>query len=320
MIRTVSVSTEGVSEREQFDFFRAAGWDDLMHVAAERPANARLGYSGTITARVGNSFACITRTADNVGLVRGARQIARNYFDGYWLSVEFAERRCFTQGGRDLISDPREIVLGDTEDAFTMRVTNRFHGSIWALPRMAVDRHLPKGGDRRMRTLSGSGIDVLIRDSLRSLTKNLELLDGPNGDAVIDTLCRLLAITYGAGAPDHAGALKAARLTRARQYIEQHLTDPGLTPGAAAAALGVSVRWLHKLFEPTGVSFAEHVQRRRLEECRAALAGPNAARRSVLDIAFGWGFTNLSTFYLAFQRQFGMAPGEFREQARRERN
>jgi AraC family transcriptional regulator, positive regulator of tynA and feaB len=34
--------------------------------------------------------------------------------------------------------------------------------------------------------------------------------------------------------------------------------------------------------------------------------------RSVTDIAFGWGFSNLTTFCRAFRHKFGMAPGELR--------
>ena len=66
----------------------------------------------------------------------------------------------------------------------------------------------------------------------------------------------------------------------------------------------------HLLFEPTGGSFARHVLRRRLEECRTVLL--RCPTRPVTDIAFGWGFRNLSTFYRAFKAAFGMTPGDLR--------
>ena len=87
-----------------------------------------------------------------------------------------------------------------------------------------------------------------------------------------------------------------------------------------ASVLGISVRALHLLFEPSASSFARHVMRRRVEECRIALSGPFGHRRSVAEIAFGWGFNSLPTFYRAFQRELGMAPGEVRAEALRERN
>jgi AraC-like DNA-binding protein len=109
--------------------------------------------------------------------------------------------------------------------------------------------------------------------------------------------------------------LRAARPEGVKRYIDQHLAEPGLTPASTAAALGISVRHLHLLFEPTGISFAHYVMQRRLLQCRAALASPTGLRRSVADIAFGWGFSSLATFYRAFQHEFGMAPAALRSVA-----
>jgi AraC-like DNA-binding protein len=89
------------------------------------------------------------------------------------------------------------------------------------------------------------------------------------------------------------------------------LADPGLTPEKAAAALKMSVRQLHLLFEPSGTSFAQHVLQRRLEECRAALLNP-VGGRSVAEIAFAWGFNSLATFHRNFREAFGITPGEVR--------
>ena len=79
-----------------------------------------------------------------------------------------------------------------------------------------------------------------------------------------------------------------------------------------AAAAGVSVRQLHLLFEPTGESFARYVQRRRLEEVAGGARRPGGAGRTVAEIAFAWGFADLTTFYRAFRRAYGAAPGELR--------
>jgi AraC-like DNA-binding protein len=50
----------------------------------------------------------------------------------------------------------------------------------------------------------------------------------------------------------------------------------------------------------------------RLLQCRAALANPTGIGRSVADIAFGWGFNSLATFYRAFQHHFGIPPAAVR--------
>ena len=107
-------------------------------------------------------------------------------------------------------------------------------------------------------------------------------------------------------------SLRAARLEAAKRYIDQNLAEPDLTPASTAAAIGISLRQLHLLFEPTGTSFAQYVARRRLLQCRAALTSPTSTRRSVADIAFGWGFNSLATFYRAFEREFGLPPTALR--------
>jgi transcriptional regulator GlxA family with amidase domain len=53
----------------------------------------------------------------------------------------------------------------------------------------------------------------------------------------------------------------------------------------------------HRLFEPTGTSFAQFIARRRLLRCQPALTGPTGTGRSVADIAFGRGFTP-AAFYV----------------------
>ena len=96
------------------------------------------------------------------------------------------------------------------------------------------------------------------------------------------------------------------------RYIDQHWANADLTPAVAATGNGLSERGLHMLFQPTDTSFAQHVQRRRLEECRSMLASPAHAERSIADIAFACGFNSLATFYRGFHRLFDVSPGELR--------
>jgi transcriptional regulator GlxA family with amidase domain len=76
-----------------------------------------------------------------------------------------------------------------------------------------------------------------------------------------------------------------------KRHIDLHLTDSGLTPATASAAVDISVRQLHRLFEPSGMSFARYVLRQRLLRCRDTIAGATGTGRSVIDIAFVGGST-----------------------------
>ena len=78
----------------------------------------------------------------------------------------------------------------------------------------------------------------------------------------------------------------------------------------------MSVRKLHMLFAPTGLSFCEWLHRQRIAEARSLLANPAMVDRSVTEIALSVGFNDVSTFYRVFRAESGVTPGDYRVEAR----
>jgi AraC-like DNA-binding protein len=103
---------------------------------------------------------------------------------------------------------------------------------------------------------------------------------------------------------------RAHRLQAARQVIDDNLHHHSLTPAAVAQALGISLRQLHMLFEPTGQSFSRYLLARRLEAARAQLA--SHPDRAVNEIALACGIRSSTVFYRGFGKAFGMNPTEYR--------
>jgi transcriptional regulator GlxA family with amidase domain len=141
-------------------------------------------------------------------------------------------------------------------------------------------------------------------------------------EAVLRNLCGLVALACGAsdeGAEQGRDSLRSAQFMAIKRHIDLHLTDSGLTPATASAAVDISVRQLHRLFELSGMSFARYVLRQRLLRCRDTIAGATGTGRSVIDIAFGWGFNSMATFYRAFVSEFGSPPAMLRATSRRDK-
>jgi AraC-like DNA-binding protein len=80
-----------------------------------------------------------------------------------------------------------------------------------------------------------------------------------------------------------------------------------------AAACGMSTRQLTRLFEAEGETVSRVILRRRLERCRLDLLSPTLAHRTIGEIAFGWGFNNLSHFSESFRRAYGCSPRAYRQ-------
>ncbi len=102
---------------------------------------------------------------------------------------------------------------------------------------------------------------------------------------------------------------------RMREYIDEHLGDPDLTPDRIAAAHHVSRRYLYKLFAADGVSVSRWIRERRLERCRRDLANPVLGDLSVSAIALRHGFTDPAHFSRLFRAAYGVTPSQYRRDA-----
>ncbi|QLA06297.1 helix-turn-helix domain-containing protein [Enterobacter ludwigii] len=93
-------------------------------------------------------------------------------------------------------------------------------------------------------------------------------------------------------------------------WIELNLSEPIKVKDVVARS-GYSEFHLQRSFKAcTGQSIAHYVRRRKLENAAIILRDTDVA---IVDLAVNMGFDELSTFYRSFRREFGIAPGKFRE-------
>lgn len=156
--------------------------------------------------------------------------------------------------------------------------------------------------------------------SYADLLRNCEP-DEPEAAALAaNHLCELTALVLNRRADrERVGpSIRAARLELVKRDVLKRLEDPDLRVETVARRLGVSVRYIHKLFETEGMTFSEYVRERRLELAhRALLAAPPDRRRSISALAFDCGFGDVSNFNRAFRRRYGMTPSDLMAQALR---
>src|SRR5262249_17951271 len=78
--------------------------------------------------------------------------------------------------------------------------------------------------------------------------------------------------------------------------------------------LGISIRTLHFRFKQIGRTFGRWVLDNRLEACALALRDPRQRASNISEIAYRWGFNDLSYFNKAFRARFDMTPGDWRKE------
>ena len=309
-----TLSVDHLRESNRFAYWREQWCQATVGVTGELDKGAGTDFRARATSWSGKHLIRLRCQTSPFRVSRGAREINRHGWESWiWLHQELSEGTKFEHAGNEFVTGRGDLLLLDPTIPFTNQARSAHDYRRWFLPRGLIEPHLPY--DRRPFSihLTGSeGLGTIVRCYLGALNETIDTLGHSQQPAVVDNFCRLLALTCGRTPGPQQDAVRAAKLQQAKDYISKHLTDSGLTPTQAAAAIKVSVRQLHLLFEPTGISFAEHVQSQRLEECRAALASPFSRDRSVTDIAYAWGFNSLASFYRAFRRRFGASPSEVR--------
>lgn len=153
-----------------------------------------------------------------------------------------------------------------------------------------------------------------LRDACTAdLNEATEADDAGRISALVGAVSDFALIERGAIRPGSRRAqrvLRVGRLSLARRLITRHLSKPSLSPAMVADLLGVSVRYLHVLFEATGASFSQTVTALRMSESRRLLR--EKPPRPIADIALACGFGSLATFYRIFGASEGMTPGDYR--------
>ena len=306
----MQITTDGMQEPERFDAWHAAVFSALA-ISVQPLPGVRGPFRARFFARSSGPLLNCGFDSDGFLASRKSREIATRQWHGYRIYCESSPGVRFRIAGEEIISATGDLLFADADAPFEALPVAHYRDESWLLPKALVDPYLPTRMRGRGTRLSGhAGVAALAASYLDALSRNWESIPEAAMGAAADTLARLVGIACGAAAGEQGEAVRKGRLAAATRYIDDHVTDPHLSPSRVAAALGLSVRGLHLLFEPTGTSFARHLLRRRLEACRAALlADPT---RPVTDVAFAWGFVTLSSFYRAFRAAFGTSPGELR--------
>jgi AraC-like DNA-binding protein len=110
-----------------------------------------------------------------------------------------------------------------------------------------------------------------------------------------------------------ADALRATDVAaRTKEVIVRELASGSPTIGLAARRLGMSERTLRRRLEEEGIVFRDLVDDLRAQRARAPLVD---GRRSLSDVAFAIGFSEVSSFARAFRRWFGDTPKAYQARA-----
>ena len=169
---------------------------------------------------------------------------------------------------------------------------------------------------RRIRPTAAES--SLASSFLAMLPAHAGKLSGAAGEIIAEQALDLVAVSFAKtleGERPRVSSARSLALLNLRAAVEARLRDPTLDSEIVAAAAGVSVRYANAVLAQEGTSIARLIQERRLARCRRALEDPSQNHRTISEIAYGWGFSDMTHFGRRFKTAFGLSPRDYRSAA-----
>lgn len=256
----------------------------------------------------GNAHA-VERSADLVGMFPKEAVFACHLVKG---------SAFFVQDGAQFALAAGDTIIYDTRRPFTLAFPSDMQEYLVDIPAGELDACWGvRVDDLPLKIAPAGGVGAALGTELRRAVRNY--LQAPTAEggitlpACVHTVLRTMA-QAGLRGPD-ALPRSLFHILAAKMHIARHLGDPGLRPGDAARAAGVSVRHLNRLFAQEGSSLAEHIWAQRTSMAYRDLVHPATRHAAIGEIAFRWGFSSQAHFCRAIAASYGAAPSLLRKNA-----
>lgn len=310
MMETV-FSTDHVHPRDRFAYWHEVACRDVVEHDS-RP-ECRGTFRAELRAGSIGALDLVGFQTSGMGVDHATRHLSHTKGDEIFLCRQFRQSLALEQNGRQVVLEPGDITLIDPSLPYRGRFSDGSDVLVIKVRRALLESRLGQTRDllaRKPATAEGR----LASAYLAMLPSHGEIA-GPAEGLVEAHLLDLIALSFGRAAneaaPRHSSARSLVRM-RLHAEIEARLTDPALRAGSVAEAAGVSVRYANAVLSDDDTSLTHLIQTRRLARCRQALEDPAQAHRTVSEIAYGWGFSDMTHFGRRFKAAYGVLPSECR--------
>jgi AraC-like DNA-binding protein len=315
----VFLSTADIPERRQFAHWQDFICDSLVGLDCTNANRDR--FAGSIHNRQFAGIQLSTMLSDQMSLSRSKARIARAREDDFLVAFEARAQSYGAQDGREAILDVFDFALFDSTRPYEVGFKPGFKHFVLKIPRPALLSRLGNPNTITGSRIPGeTGTGRITSRFFCELEQQLDSLDDLQANRLGEIGLDLLAASLASVSPIcnlGESAIRNAWIAKIKVLANSRLGDPALSPGSVARGLGISVRYLNALFSSEELSFDRWIWERRLQKCHAALTDCSQLARSISDIAFGWGFSDMSHFSRSFRQRFGYSPREARRGVRR---
>lgn len=304
--------TEKVAIRE-----RPAYWQEVVcdtFVQLDCRFSSRDDFHGRLQVSTLNDLQVVDVRASGQSVLRSPGKIARSESEFVLVSLALEGCSQIQQDGREARLDVGSFAIYDTRSPYELHFNGAFRQMVVQIPRARLQQRL--GGLEYLTAMSlcrDRPLERLVFDFLAGLS-GLEGLEQTRqaqlSEQALDLLVMALCERGSGQIPETTRC--TALLFRLKAYIGANLSRSDLSLQEVAYQFGVTPRYVNSLLHQEGTSFGRYVLLSRLQRCAHDLRRPELSTRQVSEIAYRWGFNDMTHFSRVFKAQFGVPPRLYR--------
>ena len=233
-----------------------------------------------------------------------------------WLSIDGSG--WVEQGGVTTELDPSILCVYGADRPRTFAFTTPSRGIALLMPLDPVRQAL-RGWELALplNIDCTRGPGAVLADVVRSLARHAD--DPGEGmvglaDVLVALLAAVVSVLPGSLRlmPSRLEVFHKARIKR---FVLEHLRDPALDVDTVSRAVGLSTRYIHKLFSSEPERLMKWVWAQRIEGACKEIERTASRRKAISQVAFSWGFSGPAHFSRSFRKRYGVSPIEYRSRA-----
>lgn len=311
----IAMTTDSVRPRERVEY-----WEDLVtrHVTPMRiQPSGRSPLCGAVRAQVIGDITVADVSGSGIDASHTRAEVAHTRSHLYAACVNLDGDTRIKRRGEQITIQKGDVFITDSRQQFALDLERPWRHLVVSLPTQLMD-------SRMTRPDLISGIVVRDQPLMQLWASHLA-----GGFAIASSLSPAAATLFARHSvellgqavdemhydrPTPSEALRAAQFQRACSLITLRFGDPNLGPGQIARHLRMSTRSLARLFASRNETVMRRVFDERVRQAMKLLAAPEAAHRSITEIAFACGFNDSSHFGRVFAARAHMTPSLWRSQ------
>jgi AraC family transcriptional activator of tynA and feaB len=305
-------STDSVQPRERFSYWRDAVCRSIFNLTIEAPAGH---FTARMTTRSAGPLRVALGESTGYRLFRSKQDVDNTQGDSYSIYLQLRSQAVIGQCNQTFTFQPGDIAISDLQYPFTATLAGGGRRITTVIPCEMIDRRAPWLRKTALHRLAANSPYVdLARRHIIEMAENPAMSESAM-TLLTENLSNLLAL---ASATDIAPSRMQPELQIEAMlaFCRQELHDPELTPQRVADYLGISVRTLQLRFKQIGQSFSRWIVDERLKACSMALRDKNQHSVNISEIAYRWGFNDLSHFNKSFRVRFDQTPTDWRNEVK----